>query len=249
LFSAISVNSGLFNEINSEVNNVYEGKIELYNSDDKSATAKVYINDYLFNSKGERFYNPAGTDKRSNANWIKLVNDRVTVGPKSYQAIKYTVAVPNDVTLKGTYWSIIMVEEISNESAENPSLDQKELVKISIKQVLRYGVQVANNINKKDSSINLVFKEIKINREDKTLDVNLENNGNLMVTPFMSLDVYDETGNFVKKVEANPFRIYPTCSVKYSLDIAELKAGTYNTIIVADDKNETILGKKFKLLV
>ena len=57
--------------------------------------------------------------------------------------VNYTVAVPDDENLSGTYWSVMMVEGIPAGSPEssNPD-DSAKNVGVGIRQVFRYGIQL-----------------------------------------------------------------------------------------------------------
>ena len=90
----------------------YSGVILLRNIGEEPEEVKVYQADYLFFSDGRNVYGEPGKSARSNANWI-------TLGPKSAMipgnvilTVHYTINVPDNETLTGTYWSMFMVEGI-----------------------------------------------------------------------------------------------------------------------------------------
>ena len=87
----------------------YTGSIEVSNPEDKPQDVKIYQTDYLFYADGRVLYGAPGKIARSNADWISFSPKRLTIPPKDTVNIQYTVKVPDDKTMIGTYWSISMV--------------------------------------------------------------------------------------------------------------------------------------------
>ena len=132
-------------------NEKLEGVIVLANRSDKPQSARIYQMDYRFNAKGQTFYEDPGTLVRSNAPWVKLGGDVVTVPAGKKLSVVYQISVPDDSSLSGTYWSMIMVEPLPSddlEASEEPvdDNDNPEEVNFRLQTVIRYGIQVVTNV-------------------------------------------------------------------------------------------------------
>src|SRR6185436_16838252 len=88
----------------------YTGRIIISNPTATPQSVRIYKTDYRFKADGTTYYEDAGTTMRSNANWVTLQAERVVVPARGDLTVPYSVKVPSSDSLKGTYWSAIMVE-------------------------------------------------------------------------------------------------------------------------------------------
>ena len=86
------------------------------NPNERPQTARVYQTDYHFAADGTSSFEDPGTTPRSNAQWITPQSTRIVVPARSQLAVPYSVVVPSIDSLRGTYWSAIMVEGVSDDS-------------------------------------------------------------------------------------------------------------------------------------
>lgn len=107
----IQVEGDLLREITLHPGETYEGEIMVANPGGEPTGFEVTRNDYLFYADGSSKYPLAGTANRSNASWIKLsVPPGVTLNPGDSFPLNFEVQVPEDSSLAGTYWSMIMIQ-------------------------------------------------------------------------------------------------------------------------------------------
>src|SRR5471032_2112473 len=88
----------------------YTGTIIVSNPGAQPQVARIYQTDYRFAADGTAHYDDPGTQPRSNATWITPQATRITIPANSQVAVPYSVVVPQGDSLRGTYWSLIMVE-------------------------------------------------------------------------------------------------------------------------------------------
>ena len=144
LSANIIVIGGLTHEKKTTAGEKYTGVISIQNPDNKDQEVKVYQHDYFFKATGEVFYNDPATQERSNAGWISFSPKRLVIPADEIATVHYTITVPQKEMI-GTYWSIIMVENIPEDSAESSNSDPKE-VAVGIRQSFRYGIQMVTHI-------------------------------------------------------------------------------------------------------
>src|ERR1039458_7361355 len=120
------------------------GTIIVSNPGAQPQVARIYQTDYRFASDGTAHYDDPGSSPRSNASWITPQATRITIPPNSQVAVPYSVAVPQSDSLRGTYWSLIMVEGAPTHPSISGSVAGKPAM--SVGAVMRYAIQLATHI-------------------------------------------------------------------------------------------------------
>ena len=250
LGASIFIHGGLTHEKEYDVGTTYKGIIEVENRYDKPQEVKVYMTDYEFFADGKVIYGEAGKLSRSNANWISINPKRLFIPPKEVVPVYYSVSVPDDTTLSGTYWCIIMLEPIAEGSAESSTAKEDADITLGINQVLRYGIQIITHISdtgqRKIKFVNPVFKQ---EGGEKTLSIDIENRGDLWVVPDVWVELYDEIGVFVGKFAASKKRIFPGLSARFNIKFTDMPSQKYKALIIADCSEDDIFGMNLTLLV
>jgi hypothetical protein len=243
--SAITVGSDLCRETTSGIGESYADVINIINNEKKPVEVKVYRTDYLYYSDGSNQFGEPGTTFRSNAAWIEKLPQQIIIPPEQTALLNYSVKVPADKALSGSYWSIIMVEQVNQEDMESLSSGKRQM---GIQQVTRYAVQVVTHIGGTGSR-QLEFITLKLLKEKnkRFLRVDMKNTGTRAMRPNLWIDVYAENGGLTKKIAGDKRRIYPDCSVMEQLDLSELPPGSYKAVVVADAGEETVFGTQFTI--
>ncbi|MCR9286391.1 MAG: hypothetical protein NXI23_03270 [Bacteroidetes bacterium] len=239
----IVVKNGLSHLHDVTLGKVYKGSIEIQNTTDREQSVKLYQRDYQFFYTGEAFYEQPGSHKRSNANWIDLSTSFLTLGAKEEIVINYEIQVPENFDLPGTSWSVIIVEGVKN---VDPS---KFKSGININTVIRYAIQIATTIEETGSS-DLHFAKVDLNKSVEgiqQLEVDVENIGERLLVPEMTLELFNNDGESVGIFTAEKRKTYPGTSVKYQVNLSKAKAGNYQAILLADCGEEEVFGVNISL--
>lgn len=237
----------LTHERSANVSETYEGIIFIRNHEEEPQEVKVYQTDYLFFFDETNIYGEPGKTPRSNADWITFSPKRLTIPPKEASGVNYTVKVPNNETLTGTYWSMIMVEGISKNSPEF-SKPGKEEIKLYIREVVRYGLQMVTHIGNTGTR-NLKFLNTQLQKEEgrKILQIDIENIGERWLNPFLWTELYDEKGSYIGRFEDKRQRIFPGTSVRYKVDLSQVAQGKYKALVVAEAGDDDVFGATYTL--
>ena len=222
---------------------IYQGGIEVQNLSEEPAAVEIYQSDYCFYADGRSEYPPPGKLPRSNAGWItlELASPRITIPPKSSVTVPYTIRVPEDPNLVGTYWSVVNVRFSS------PGPPMEGLV---IRHVFEYGVQIVTDIGDTGRRDIRVIGSKLIEREDGlSFQLDLENTGERWLRPIVWLEVYDKEGNFVGRFESGRLRIYPGTSVRHRIPLPILEPGSYPALLIIDNLDEYVWGAQVTLEV
>lgn len=237
LKAGIVVVNGLTHQFDIIPGEIYRGAIEIQNTGDTEQPVKLYLRDYFFNKEGESFYDAPGSQERSNANWIDVSPSYLVLQPREKTMVTYEIRVPQEIELTGTYWSVIMVEEESPVSANSGAKG------LTIQTQLRYAVQVATTAGNTGKR-NLTFFGIKPVKEDgmQLLAVEIENKGELLFKPVVSVELFDEQGNSVGIFYSLRKKLYPNTSSRFLIDLKGIAPGNYQSLVLADCGEEDVFG-------
>jgi hypothetical protein len=246
--AAILIQGNMTQEKTAKPGESYRGTIVLRNTDDTPGEAKVYQTDYSFSADGSNFYGPPGQLPRSNAKWISLSREVVTVPPRGTERIDYEVTVPagKGARLSGSYWSMVMVEPISKGSQESAGPAPEGTARV--KQVLRYGIQVVSQLGKAGPAA-LTFANPQLLKEDeqRLFAIDVANTGQQLLRPTLWLELYTATGSPIGKFHGSATRLYPGTSARFKIDLAKTPNGKYLGMVAADGAGDNLFGANVEL--
>ena len=247
LSADITVLGGMSRETTLAPGEIHEGKVILSNRSEADIQVKVYQTDYRFQSDGSNEYGEAGKLERSSAEWVAFTPSQLTVPAKSTASVAFTITVPNDVDLTGTHWSMLMLEPLAADSPEVTG-DVGDEPNVAIQTVMRYGIQLITDIGDTGAcALEFTNKALTTVEGRRMLCVDVTNTGERWMTPQTWAQLHDGDGASLGRFNAGSRRIFPGCSVRYSMDLTDLPPGTYNTLIVADNGDDNVFGSQAKL--
>lgn len=240
--ASIVVLNGLTHENQIQPGENYRGFIQIQNTAKTEKSVSVYSRDYWFSYTGESKHDPAGTLDRSNAEWITFTPELVTLAPNEITTINFEVNVPKNDTLRGTYWSVLMVEGIVPPDTTNHKKG------VTINTAIRYAVQIITNIgNTGNSNMQFLGMQLTKQNDNNVLNVVVENTGERILRPEMNLELFDESGNSVAVFKSERRKTYPGTSIKVELIMEGIEPGKYNAVLVADCDEDNIFGTNLSL--
>jgi hypothetical protein len=230
---------------------VYVGTIVVANGTDEIQQAKVYQTDYAFHADGSNRYDAPGSSPRSNAGWVEFSPRAVTLAPGETVQVQYRVTVPLEAEGQapaGSYWSMLMVEGIPRNSAES-TLGDDSVPQYGVRQVTRYGVQVATHLLGSERST-IGFQQVRLQTNEsggRVLEVDLENQGELFAQSTLWVELFTQDGTAQGRRDGTSTRIYPGTSVRQQVDLSDLSPGQYEALIVVDSGEENVVGAQYTL--
>ena len=223
-----------------------KGELVVQNQGDEETEVKVYLQDYLHYADGRNLFQKPGTVVRSNAPWITFTPNQTVISAKGSLTINYTLSVPSDPKLKGTYWSLLMIEPVPK-SLLTPGKPEND-VNIQVVTVVRLAVQMISTVGKSGEA-KLRFQSRSLAREQgrRLLTLDLENMGDRLLTPHVWTELYNKKGQSSGKIDGSRHRIYPGCSARFVLDLSKLAPGGYKAVVVADNGDDNVFGANYTL--
>jgi hypothetical protein len=245
----VGIVNGLTQEKICAPGETFASYVRLKNNGPKDETVKIYQTDYSFTADGQSFYDAPGRLVRSNAAWISVNSKQVTIPGSGTIDVKYTCKTPADPNLVGTYWSIVMFEVLPPAQRSKTDPARKEIV-FGVNQVMRYGVQIVTHFGETGKrSLRFLKTELIEDKSQKVLQVDVENNGERWLRPFSYVEFYTEKGETAGKIEGERVRVFPGTSARFRFDLSPLQAGSYNALIVFDNKDVSVFAAQVKLKI
>lgn len=243
----IVVVNGLSHNHDLQKGDMDQGVLIVRNNGSLPENIVIYQKDFLFNHKGESFYEDMGTTSRSNANWLIINPISFIIQPQEEVEVVYEIRIPNSDTLRGTYWSTIMVEPAVELDTSTENLS------VSIRTVLRYAVQIVANVSSENDIIrsNLDFLEVQLNTEGENpkMLIDVANTGEIMLRTEMAIEIFYQDGTSMGVFKSRRSRTYPGTSKRYIIELPHLDKGEYQSTLVADSENDEILGVEVPFII
>lgn len=225
----------------------YDGSIDLQNVSDETVEVKVYQKDYRFFADGRVLYEETGAHDRTNAPWIEFSPNILAIPAGQGAQVGYRVRIPDSNELIGTYWSLLFIEGVPNDTGEKKD---NENFTLSILQVVRYGIQLITEIGD-TGSVALDFVNPILDDADGlyTLAIDVENIGSVWLRPEFSCTLFDLSGAELASVDAGDKRLYPGTSTRAVFNLPSLAVGTYRALVLADGGGENLFGANYTLKI
>jgi len=243
----ITVRGRLAHDMDSVSGQQVAGSVIVDNETQELQQAKVYLKDYLFFADGTNAYDEPGTGVRSNASWVQFSPENMTIPPGGSVTVSYNISIPDSVDA-GSYWSMLMVEGVDENSAESTTGEPAER-QVGFRQVTRYGVQLAVHVGQ-EAEKNVAFDGIQLfaDEEGSTFfQADVYNVGAAMLRPNVYMRVFAEDGTELGPFEGVQFRMYPGTSVRQRIDISDLAPGTYQALLIVDNGDDAVFGGQYEL--
>ena len=239
--ATIVVLNGLTHENQVNAGESYRGVIQIQNTSDKARSVKIYQSDYWYSFTGENRHDSGGTLERSNSSWITFNPEYVELGPNEISTINFEVIVPA-VQLVGSFWSVLMVEGIT------PADTARHTRGVTISTAIRYAVQVVTHIGETGTrDIKFLSLELGKQEEIPVIMAAIENTGERMLRPEVSVELFDEEGNSAGIIKAERRKTFPGTSIMVAIRLEGIRPGKYTGILVAGCEDEYVFGTNLSI--
>jgi len=239
----ISVVGSTVEEHTAAPGQTYEGTILIRNLTAEPQAVRVYQTDYHFFADGTSHFDAASTTPRSNAAWVTPSASSIVIPPNSETTISYSIAVPKIDTLRGTFWSALMVE---GAPTAPPAASNKQ---VGLGAIVRYAVQLATHLPSPGSR-----KVAFVNQTQSTdssghrvVELEVENVGDRGYRPAMWVELYNAAGALLGRREQQRGLLYPGTSLLQRFVFDALPAGSYKAVVFADTGDDAVFATQYKL--
>jgi len=216
-------------------------KFNVINNDSEPANITVSVCDWLRDLQGQNlFCKAAGQVPRSASAWVSAAPEQFELEPSKSKEIRFTLAVPADPQLDGTYWTAVMVEGTPVTQPGQPGTT------ITVKR--RFAVKVLETVagtGKKDGQISDV--EVRGLNPPRVL-VEFSNRGTLSLPKVSGrVEIRDQTGKTVDTIPIAAFPVLPGYRRQLIVSSARkrgdlLPTGRYLILAILDFGGDNLVG-------
>jgi hypothetical protein len=211
------------------------GSVQLYNPTHRPLNVRISQADFVYNERDERFFIEPGKYARSNANWIRYTGLH-TIPPFETYNFTFSVSVPNQRELVGSYWSILFIEEdIHLFDTHNDIVFQ-----------MRFAVLVINNI-RNTGDIDFNFNDIVFTNDSVSLI--LHNTGSLWFETTIKIDIFNDNAQLIGRYSFEGNSILPGLGRVFNFPIQTMISGNYHAVIVAEVGDNQIFGHQVSFTI
>ena len=140
-----------------------------------------------------------------------------------------------------------MIEETVAITIPNKKTSKMER-QAGIKTVIRYAVQIICDVGQgSDPSLKIIRKKMEIDEQGRSFHLDVENTGESLVRPKVSLQIFDSQGTPLRTFDTGLIRIYPTCSVRYRFNLSEFSPGKFVALVILDPGDSNLMGAQYAL--
>lgn len=135
-----------------------------------------------------------------------------------------------------------MIESVNPLSPDTSS-------QLNIQTITRYGVQMITELEDRGNGSLKFFEPVLLTEDNELiLAVDIKNDGDYYIRPEVSIELFDEEGNSVKKIQVPGKGLFPSTSSRFRLPLEGLKANQeYQSLIVAAGQGENVFGLEYTL--
>jgi hypothetical protein len=250
LSAQVSVDGSTVRDHRAQPSESYSGTFTIVNASDEPQEAKLYQTDYLTNANGSNSYGRPGSGVRSNGAWVSVAPSVVMLPPRSRREVTFTVTVPAEQSLSGSYWSMVMVEGVPHGSSESTlPVPGRSRVQAAVVTRTRYAVQIITQVGAPIKPVATFDAPAVHAAKDgtKELQLDLVNTGIRSFAPSFTLEVYTQDGTRVTSAAASREMLYPGTSLRQHFVLRALPSGTYRALVTMDAGDDTVLGAQYTL--
>lgn len=257
----------LLHQKETSINSKYGGSMLIKNSSTTPKSVKVFQREYQNKCSGDLKLDLPDKSKnpRSNAAWISFSPQNLTVPPNGISRVNYTVDVPNDTLLKGSYFSAIIVEEIVSdretlvdEGAPTVTPKRVESKKTTVRTINKTNyvflivsdIEQTGNFSAKISNPRL----FKTKDNHRLLSFEMENDGEKVLKSIVWVELYNgSTGLKVRNGDNDKFMggsgtLPPGSCTRKSIDLGIIPSGNYKAIIMVDAGGDNLWGSQYNFV-
>jgi hypothetical protein len=249
LHGAIHVSGGLFQESTLAVGATTQNVLLIQNLGNQAQNVILYQKDETF-EQGVSSFLPVGSNERSNAPWIELETERLLVPAQTTLHIPYQMKVPDDSSLIGSYWSVVMVQA---EAADVLAREQPEKRGVTVQQTFRTAVRLVTHLDSEPRAKPVLrFDGSALQMSDEgpiQLRVNLANPGVMGLYLRVFAAVIDQHGQNLGQFSPrfDQVRLLPTSEAVRTINFPDLVEGQYEIILVAENRDGQLFGARYVL--
>lgn len=243
-FASVVIVNGLTHVYTGSMGQTIQGEIVLVNSSNEEQRVTFSLSEAIYSCTTNRVFTNEVSHSRSSISWFDgSLMDRVLASKEEY-VYRFSIKIPKDESLKGSFWSNLMI------GIEKPIREEKLNQHLGLSTKIRYAVGLLTHV-KRFEEVQLDFKDLQVNElteEHKELHVQIGNETLFVEGVKLSLEVYNTAGEKILVTTTDRNMVFPGYCRAFKMNISELPKGAYECILIAEAR-EKFIGTNVSLTI
>ncbi|PIB34031.1 hypothetical protein BFP72_00590 [Reichenbachiella sp. 5M10] len=232
---SVTVLNGLSHMYSGQSGEEIRGHVVLLNTSDQTERVRFELNEAIFSCDSSRVFTNREAHSQSSSAWFASDVMDKELAPNEQYIYDYSIHIPEDESLQGSYWTVLMV------SVENSVSAEQLMSGVSIDSKVRYAIGLMTHVNAFDQ-VQLDFDDVELALDTldyaQALDIRLKNDGQFIEGVSLILEVYDMDGEKVTDIYSDRNMVFPGVCKRYLMDISSLPDGEYYCLLLANARDE-----------
>jgi hypothetical protein len=119
---------------------------------------------------------------------------------------------------------------------------------VGLQTTIRFAIQIVTEIGKGGTrSLQVKDRRIEQGGGKRALQLDIANDGERLLVPMMTVELFDKGGASIGRFDAGRARIYPACSVRAKVDLTDVPLGKYVAMVLLDSGDAQVMGAQYDL--
>lgn len=211
------------------------GIVEIKNVGKKPQRVRFYVKDQSMDCETGGSFFDAGTIDRTNAKWITLATSETILDTGQVFELAYEINKPSDLQERGSFWSMIMVENVPDVSTDAPQQG------VMVRSNLRYAVQIISEVGE-ETDYDLEFDTVYYNVASKSLVMEISTPSISIMRMYFEMRIFSDSGAAINQADESYTKLYPSTCRRIEIPLTEAEAGNYDGVVIAKSDSQGVFG-------
>lgn len=231
-----------------------QGRVLVRNHASEPLLVRAYLTD-LDPRPGGRGFPEAGSEARSNSDWIVVVPQEQGIDPGQTASFEFIARAPDDEAAHGgSFWSVMMIQAVDPGALQPPPAAADGEVQLSIRHQFRTAVRITTHVRgaqAPEPSLRFTERNLVTDNGITALRLELENDGEVSLDMMVFAELFDGEGFSLGRYapEIGRVRLLPGGRSVRQIILHGLPPGQYEALIVADNHDDNVFAARYQLEV
>lgn len=216
---------------------IKNAKVDVKNDSDQPVTLKIYPVDAVTTKDGSFAPQSEDSTRKEVGAWINMPTTEVSLNPKEIKKIDFTITVPSSVEV-GDHMGAIIIQ--NKKGAEVKAGTTVQIVN-------RLGARIYITIpGKKISKLEIDSFDNTMEDDKIVFQLSLINKGNTRIAPKGEIEIKNESGELVDKIDLTQREIFPKNTIVLPIKWEKTVKGNFTVVATVTYDNQK-LTKELKI--
>ena len=231
-----------------------QNTVSITNITDSESSITVIPGEFVRNQEKKiyEYIEDSGIEQRSLLPWLTYTPSSATIPANGNVKINYQISVPNETSIKGTYWAVLYVKSDSSSEVMEVLPTDDNTPKLGVKFVYRYNVLITVTIEGSEPP-SARFNSIQTEQSDMgpVFVVEIENSSPTICPVLVWIQLLDQSGSTVFESLPEKRKLLPESKrlVRLKQLSNPIKPGEYLALVIGDYGVPKLIGAQARVTI